>query len=134
MRFAAGLAALCLAALAAGQAAAQNLSTEGSASFVASGLTTTVTTVKTSAGMLSWFACSNSNASAEFVQVFDTTSSVTLGTTTPKLALPIGPSGVTALAIPIGSNFLNGIKIAATTTPTGSTAPGTALNCSIGYF
>lgn len=103
-------------------------------------LSTTVQTVKASAGTLVFFEASNANTSDAFLQVFDVSGTVTLGTTTPTQSylLPAGASstlrgGVERVFVgPV--NFANAIKIAATTTPTGNTAPSTALTVNIGYF
>lgn len=101
--------------------------------FLANGLTTTVRTVKSSAGELGTVQCYNPNGSQVYVQVFNTTS-VTLGTTTPALSIAIAPSstGGLALANP-GITFSAAIAIAATTTATGSTAPSTAPDCNVAY-
>lgn len=101
----------------------------------ASGLTTTVVTVKGSPGTLGWLQCLNPNAAtSEYVQVFDVApgTTVTLGTTVPKLAF--GFAGGQSLAIPIAGNFTKGIKIAATTTAAGNTAPAVALDCNVGFY
>lgn len=102
----------------------------GNTPVPANALTTTVVTVKAVPGVLVWVACANPNAAIEYVQVFDTTSAVTLGTTAPKFSLAIGAS--TTVLQPLDVAMYTGMKIAATTTPTGSTAPGTALACTIG--
>jgi hypothetical protein len=83
-------------------------------------------------GSLQWYACDNPNGSAAWIQVFDAsaTTGITPGTTPPKFFLPV-PAGAYSAVVP--ANVLNGIVIAATTTPTGGTAPSTALSCSIGF-
>lgn len=102
-------------------------------------LSTTVQTVKSSAGILMFAEFSNPNTVDAFIQIFDV-SSVTLGTTTPTLSLLV-PGGASstlrgaqdkALAWPV--NFATNIKIAATTTPTGLTAPSTAITVNLGYI
>lgn len=109
----------------------------GNVPFLADALSTTVKTVKSSGGALAWYACSNPNAAIAFVQVFDTTGAVTLGTTVPKVSLPVQAQAVTVLhlgnATGNGVAMLAGIKIAATTTPKGLTAPAVALDCSFGF-
>lgn len=96
-------------------------------------LSTTVTTVKGSAGQLGSVYCFNPNASVAYIQIFDaaTTGAVTLGTTTPKLSFGITPTaGMVPLPLSVmAAGFLNGIQVAATTTATGNTAPGTAMDC-----
>jgi hypothetical protein len=101
--------------------------------FLAPGLTTTIVDVKGVQGSLQWYACSNANATVAFVQAFDAASStgITLGTTAPRMSLPVQPSGVTVALVP--TNFLKGIQVAATTTVKGSAAPATALDCSFGF-
>jgi hypothetical protein len=99
-------------------------------------LSTTVLQVKGSAGVLGMVQCANSNASLAFIQIFDsaTTASVTLGTTKPVLSLGIPPTSVGGTGpTSVGFAFQNGIQVAATTTATGSSAPSTALDCSVGY-
>jgi hypothetical protein len=105
--------------------------------FLANGLTTTVTTVKSSAGELGAYHCLNPNTSSAYVQIFDTAGTVTLGTTTPVLSLGIpassnGPGGGN-LEWTVGIHFANAIKVAVTATATGSTAPSTALDCNFAY-
>lgn len=98
-------------------------------------LSTTVTSVKSSAGELGLMQCYNPNTSQVYIQVFNVASgSVTLGTTTPLLSIPIGPSATGGFAMPNpGMNFSTAISVAATTTATGSTAPSTATDCNAGY-
>lgn len=98
-------------------------------------LSTTVTAIKSSAGTLSMLQCGNTNASEGYVQVFNLPSgSVTLGTTAPTLSIPIAATstGGFALAQPIAMSG-SGISAAATTTATGSSALGTALDCNVAF-
>jgi len=96
--------------------------------------TTTVQTVKGSAGKLHGYMIYNPNSSVSYVQLFDTASSVTLGTTVPDLILPIPATSGANLSDTIGIGFTTGIKIACTTTETGLTAPSTGLTCSFWYI
>jgi hypothetical protein len=48
---------------------------------------TTVTTVKSSAGELGAYHCLNPNAAVSYIQLFDTSGAVTLGSTVPVLSL-----------------------------------------------
>lgn len=100
-------------------------------------LSTTVTAIKSSAaGQLGLLQCGNTNASEGYVQVFDvaTAGAVTLGTTTPKLSIPIAATNTGGWALPlVGMQFANGIQVAATTTATGLTALGTALDCNAAF-
>jgi hypothetical protein len=98
--------------------------------FRAAALTNTAVQVKASAGEIRWATCGNANASSEYLQVYDVAGAVTVGTTTPTLSIPI-PVGGGFFAI--NSQYFNAIKIAATTTAAGGTAPGTALDCSAGF-
>jgi hypothetical protein len=100
---------------------------------LANGLTTTVTTVKSSAGELGAYHCLNPNASAAYVQIFDTSGAVTLGSTVAVLSLGLPASSGGNLEWTIGLHFNNAIKVAATTTATGSTAPSTAVDCNFAY-
>lgn len=97
-----------------------------------SALSTTVSSVKASAGEFGGYFCYNPNTTVEYIQVFNA-SSVTLGTTTPLMSLGIPPSSAANLNIRNGINFSTAIQVAATTTPTGSTAPTTALNCNFWF-
>jgi hypothetical protein len=107
--------------------------TNGWSPFLANGLSTTVTTVKSSAGELGAYHCLNPNASAAYIQVFDTSGAVMLGTTTPVLSLGLPASDGGNLEWGMGVHFANAIKVAATTTATGSTAPGTAIDCDFAF-
>jgi hypothetical protein len=102
-----------------------------------SALSTTVTAIKSSAaGSLGMLVCGNPNASIIFIQVFDvaTAGGVTLGTTAPTLSFQVDASSSIGFALPVnGMAFANGIQVAATTTATGNTAPGTAANCNAGF-
>ena len=107
-----------------------------SGAYLANGLSTTVKTARTCpasavvpCGMV-WLSCLNPNASAAYVQVFDTTGTVTLGTAVPKLSFGLGATQATVFAVDV--KFVAAVKIAATTTATGNTAPGTALDCNVG--
>jgi hypothetical protein len=95
-------------------------------------LTNTAVSVKASAGQLGGYMMYNPNPSAAYVQVFNVASgSVTLGTTTPTYVIPL--PGNAAANIEMGNGIAHGtaISVAATTTPTGSAAPATALT---GFF
>lgn len=96
-------------------------------------LSTTVKSIKSSApGQLHVLVCNSADTVANYVQVFDvaTAGAVTLGTTVPKLAIGIPPGSQGGYSISlVGAQFSNGIQVAGTTTPTGSSAPATAPNC-----
>jgi hypothetical protein len=96
-------------------------------------LSTSVTTIRSSAGGFESYECYNPNSSVAYVQVFDISGTVTLGSSTPKQSIGIpatNRAGLSDLAMP----YSNAIKVAATTTATGSTAPTTALVCNFGYW
>jgi hypothetical protein len=107
--------------------------TNGWTPFLANGLTTTVTTVKSSAGELGAYHCVNPNAAVSYVQIFDTSSTVTLGITAPVLSLGLPANDGGNIEWGMGIHFANGIKVAVTTTATGSTASGTAVDCNFAY-
>lgn len=96
-------------------------------------LTTTVVTVKGSAGTLGGYFIYNPNSTVSFVQVFDVSGTVTLGTTRPNVMFGIPPLSSANMEIGNGLNFANAIKIAATTTSSGSVAPTTGLEVSMWY-
>jgi len=92
------------------------------------GLTNTKVAVKASAGTFGGYMIYNPNASAVYIQVFDVASgSVTLGTTTPTYVITLPATAGANVEFTNGINHATAITLAATTTATGSTAPGTAL-------
>lgn len=107
----------------------------GSTPSLAAALSTTVTAIKASAGSLYLVQCYNPNATVAYAQVFNIASgSVTLGTSTPLLSVPIPATsngGFAMSTVPVA--FGTAMSWAATTTATGSTAPGTALTCNAAY-
>lgn len=92
-------------------------------------LSNTAVSIKGSPGAIQALACYNPNATVEYVQVYDTTGSVTVGTTPAKFSVPLTPSTVTN--VQLGVNMYSGIKVAGTTTSGGGTAPASALPCSV---
>lgn len=102
--------------------------------FLANNLGTTVVTVKSGAGELGAYHCINPNSAAiAYIQVFDTSGAVTLGSTVPVLSLGLPASDGGNLEWGMGVHFANAIKVAATTTATGSTALGTNPDCNFAY-
>lgn len=93
-----------------------------------SALTTTVMVVAASTATLTWYHCVNPNTAIAYVQIFDTNATVTLGTTLPTISLPLPASGGAAVG-GLLLRFTDGVRVAATTTATGNTAPTTALDC-----
>jgi hypothetical protein len=94
-------------------------------------ITNSAQTVKSSAGQLGYAQCDNNNAAWTYLQLLDATSP-TLGTNVGFIPLPPNLSAGMTLSVQ-GLQFANAIKVGATTTPGGSTAPGTSVNCSFGY-
>jgi hypothetical protein len=104
----------------------------GSTPFNDIALTATVVSETTGPGELVGVNLYNPNAAVIFVQFFDVApdnlASITLGTTLPLFWLPV-PAGANfhgELAT-VNPNFVNGIAMAATTTPTGNTAPASPV-------
>lgn len=104
----------------------------GVSSYLYDGLSTTVQTVKSSAGMVYGWLIYNPNTSVAYVQVFNTTS-VTLGTTVPLYSIPVPASQAVQVFNPVGITHGTAITIAATTTMKGSTAPTTGLAVNFFY-
>lgn len=96
-------------------------------------VTTTVKTVKGSQGTLGGWFLWNPNASVAYVQIFDISGSVTLGTSVPVLSLGIPPTSGANVENANGIQFANAIKFACTTTATGLTAPSTGLDCNFWF-
>jgi hypothetical protein len=107
--------------------------TNGWTPFLDNAQSATVTTVKGSAGELGAYHCLNPNASVVYVQIFDTSGTVTLNNTVPVLSLGLPASDGGNLEWTMGIHFANAIKVAVTTTATGSTAPGTAVDCNFAF-
>ena len=108
--------------------------TSGGLSTATAALSTTVTSVKASAGQVYGWYVYNANSTACYLQVFNTASgSVTLGTTTPTMSLGIPAGGGANVAMPNGIAFSTAISMAATTTRAGSTACTSAIDVNIQY-
>ena len=100
-----------------------------------SALTTTPVTCVSAAAKLTYFHCTNLGTALAYVQVLNT-ASPTLGTTVPIQWFGI-PAAATTGAGAGGrpeTAYSAAITVAATTTPTGNTAPGTALACTFSYI
>lgn len=93
----------------------------------------TVQTVKSSQGRIMGWCLSNPNSSFAYIQFFDLTTAVTLGTTVPKWVMPLPVTSAANVFIKEGINHANGIKLACTTTPTGNTPPSSGLEVCIFY-
>lgn len=94
---------------------------------------TTTTTVSGVPGRFGGYMFINLNSSPAYIQVFDTTGAVTLGTTTPTFVIPIPANSTAAngaganISIAAGINLVSGCKVAATTTATGASTVATAV-------
>lgn len=92
-------------------------------------LTNTAVTIKTGRTTVVGITCYNPNVETMFVQMYDTTGAVIVGTTTPKATQPINSTSVGLTTVFINATMLAAAKVAATTTFTGGTAPGAPLQC-----
>lgn len=97
--------------------------------FLANGLTTSIVTVSASAAVLDGYYCANPGTSAAYVQIFDISGTVTLGTSVPKMTFRIPPNDGAANLSQLAIGFTSAIKVGATTTALGGSAPATALDC-----
>ncbi len=98
-------------------------------------LVASATAVKASSGRIYGYHIYNPNATDMFFQLYNiSAASVTVGTSTRYKTLCVPAHGVldTSLVVPWG--FDTAIAIAATTTVTGNTAPGTGLLVNIDYI
>ena len=111
-----------------------NITTPGSGSVAINGgsFTASDTTVKASAGTIASVQCDNIAGSlGAYAQILNVASGGTLGTAELyEVALPAGQTGGIAFPSP-GIAATTGITIAASTTANGSTAAGTAVNCTV---
>lgn len=95
-------------------------------------LTNTKISIVAGAATFGGYYFYNPNATAAYIQVFNTlTGSVTLGTTPPFYVLSLPATAGGNLEIANGIKHDTALVVAATTTATGSTAPGTAVT---GFF
>lgn len=95
---------------------------QGAAAFFNDAVAGTVVEVKAAPALLHGLKLLNAAGVQAYLQVFDSpAASVVLGTTAPKFAvrLGVGESLVMPLDVPI--QFLAGLSLAGTTTPTGNT-------------
>jgi hypothetical protein len=96
-------------------------------------------TISAVAGKFGGYMIQNLNSTPAYLQCFDTTAAVTLGTTVPTFVIPIPANGTPAngmaanVEFTVGINLANGLKVAATTTSTGATAVTTGLTGVILY-
>jgi hypothetical protein len=106
-----------------------------SSSDGATALTSTAQAIKGSAGTLLGYYVYNPNATAQFVQFYNTASgSVTVGTTTPLFMITVPAGSAANLWMqPAGIAFSTAISWAATSTAGGNGAPTTALDAVAWY-
>ena len=93
----------------------------------------TVQAIKASAGVLhGYFLDNTANSATSYFQFFNVASgSVSLGSTASLFVIPV-PAGLAAnLAMSGGWTFSTAMSFAATTTYSGSTAPSSAVDCTI---
>lgn len=93
--------------------------------------TTTVQRVSDGPCVLAGWYFFNPNAVTAFVQVFDTTGTVTLGTTVPDNSFGVPATGAANQLDGSGITFTNGLKFACTTTEDGSTANASGLTVNL---
>lgn len=100
--------------------------------------TGTVGTASASASVLYGIEVSNPNTVDSFLQIWDAASAnITLGVTAPKISylIPGGQSGTArggfTRSYPHGIDFATAVMFASSTTPTGSSAPGTGLTLNV---
>lgn len=97
-------------------------------------LTNTKTAVKASAGTFGGYMIYNPNATVVHIQIWNVViGSITVGTTAPTYVLSIPATSSANLELTNGVNHSAEINVAATTTPTGSTAPGSAVVAAFFY-
>lgn len=89
-------------------------------------------TIYAGPGFLWGWQIQNTTTASVYVQVFDSLAP-TVGTTTPAMSLWLPPSGgIDAFGVS-PFYFATGITVSCTTTPTGSTAPASAINLNFFY-
>ena len=103
--------------------------------IILNAMTNSAKAIKGSAGQLFMLQCGNTNSTEVYVQIYNIASgSVTVGTSTPTLSIPIAATGTGGFTLSLqGLQFGTAISAAATTTATGGTAPSTALDCNAGF-
>lgn len=99
--------------------------------FKAAAQKATAATVKTGHTQLGTIIAYNPDSAVTYLQLFDSTSP-TVGTTAPDEVIGVPP--LSTVVVPDdGVNYTNALKLAATTTATGSSAPTTGLDITIRY-
>jgi hypothetical protein len=93
---------------------------------------TTLVTAKSTSGNLHGWLIYNPNASLCYLQIFNTASTATLGTTKEMLNIPVLPTNIQNLTTNL-VQFSVGISIASTTGAHGSTTCATGLVVALFY-
>lgn len=101
--------------------------------YLNTALSNTAQSVKGSSGILGGAHITNPNDAVAYVQCYDTAGAVVVGTTTPTFVFEIPAMGGYDLWDIPGIAFTAGLKIAATTTAEGGTAPASPLLCNLFY-
>lgn len=97
-------------------------------------LTSTAQQVKATVGTVGGWYIYNPNATAMYVNFYNSTSAgVTVGTTNQQMVIVIPATSAANVEFGNGITFATAISISATTTGGGNTAPGTALEANIYY-
>jgi hypothetical protein len=99
---------------------------------IISALTNTAQTVIAAPHILDAYHIFNPSAATAYVQIYDTAGAVVVGTTVAVWSIGI-KAGESVSMNDVNLNFAAGIKVAATTTSTGGTAPGVALEANFSY-
>lgn len=106
--------------------------------YLANAITTTVT-VSSAAGKFGGYQLINLNSVPVYLQCFDTTGAVTLGSTAPTFVMTLPANATAANGISAtqemanGIALANGLKVAATTTVNGATTVSTGVSGTILY-
>ena len=91
--------------------------------------------IKQSAGNLYGYHVFNPAGAITYIQVFDSPSvGVIVGSTAPTFVIGVNTLGTVDISLDWPIAFLTGISVTATTTPTGSTSPGTGAVVSFRYI
>lgn len=113
--------------------------TGGATPYRNAALSNTKQVVKAAPGKVWWYNIFNPGVALAYLHFYDAASAdVTVGTTVPTLSIALPSIATASVGVDspqvVGLQFSTAITIAATTTPGGGTAPGTALVVNIGYF
>ena len=97
-------------------------------------LTNTAQQVKATTGTVGGWYIYNPNATATYVNFYNSTSAgVTVGTTNQQMVICVPATAGANVEFGNGITFATAISISATTTGGGNTAPSTALECNVFY-